>query len=154
MGYRKSFAIRWSECDVNGHMRNTAYSEFGIETRLAYLADHGFPYSRMVEHGFGPVIQREEIDYRHELHLGEMVEVDFKSLGTSPEGGRFKLSHDFYRPGGKHVARIVLRGGWLDLHRRRLTVPPDELRSALDALERGEPWEELPPIKKHDADPR
>lgn len=154
MAYRKSFVIRWSECDVNGHLRNTAYSEFGIETRLSYLSEHGFPYSRMVEHGFGPVIQREEIDYFHELHLGETVELDFKNLGGSPEGGRFKLSHDFYKPGGKHVARIVLRGGWLDLRRRRLTAPAEELRRAMDSLERGEPFEELPPIKGHDAQAR
>jgi acyl-CoA thioester hydrolase len=151
MAYRKSFMIRWSECDANGHLRNTAYSELGIETRLAFLTEKGFPWSRFVEDGIGPVIQREEIDYFHELHLGDAVELDVKALGGSPEGGRFKLSHDFYKPGGKHVARIVLRGGWLDLRRRKLTQPPDDLRRALDSLERGEPFEELPPIKGHEA---
>jgi acyl-CoA thioester hydrolase len=147
MAYRKSFVIRWSECDANGHLRNTVYSEYGVETRLSYMAEIGCPWSRMVENGFGPVIQREEIDYFHELRLGETVEVDLKALGTSPEGGRFKLSHDFYKAGGKHVARIVLRGGWLDLLRRRLTAPPGDVREALASLERGETFEELPPIK-------
>jgi acyl-CoA thioester hydrolase len=118
MAYRKSFVVRWSECDVNGHVRNTAYSEYGIETRLSYLTENGLPYSWMVEHGFGPVIQREEIDYFHELHLGDAIELDLKSLGASPDGGRFKFSHDVYKPGGRHVARIVIRGGWLDLRRR------------------------------------
>lgn len=154
MGYKRSFVVRWSECDVNGHLRNTAYSEYGIETRLSYLAENGFPYSRMVENGFGPVIQREEIDYFHELHLGDTVELDFKALGTSTEGGRFKLAHDFYKPGGRHVARIVLRGGWLDLRRRRLTAPLPDLLRAMASLERGEPFEELPPIKGHDAQAR
>ena len=147
MAYRKSFVIRWSECDANGHLRNTAYSEYGIETRLAFLAENGFPWARMLETGIGPVIQREEIDYLHELHLGDTVELDFRALGSSPEGGRFKLAHEFHRPGGKLVARIVLQGGWLDLRRRKLTTPPAPLRAALDTLERGEPFEELPPIK-------
>ena len=146
--------VRWSECDANGHLRNTIYSEYAIETGLSFLAENGFPYSRMVENGFGPVIQREEIDYFHELQLGDTVELDFKALGTSTEGGRFKLAHDFYKPGGRHVARIVLRGGWLDLRRRRLTAPPPDLLRAIPSLERGEPFEELPPIKGHDLQAR
>ena len=150
MAYRKPFTIRWSECDLNGHVRNTAYSEFAIETRLGYLAEQGFTYAWMVEHGIGPVIQREEIDYLHELHLGDAIEVDFKALGASPEGGRFKLAHEFWAKGGKRVARIVLHGGWLDLRRRRLTAPPPELLSVMTAIERGEPYEELRPIKRTD----
>lgn len=150
MGYRKQFVIRWSECDINGHVRNTAYSEFGIETRVSFLAAHGFGYPQFVEHAIGPVIQREEIDYLHELHLGDTIEVDFKALGTSPEGGRFKLSHEFWVPGGKRIARIVLQGGWLDLRRRRLTAPPPVLLQVMDAIERGAPYEELPPIRRPD----
>jgi acyl-CoA thioester hydrolase len=151
MGYRRQFTVRWSECDLNGHVRNTAYSEFAIDTRVSYLADQGFGYARFVEHGLGPVIQREEIDYFAELHLGDTIEVDFKALGASPEGGRFKLAHDFYVPNGKRVARLVLLGGWLDLRRRRLTAPPPELARVMDSIERGEPYEELKPIKRPDA---
>lgn len=150
MAYRKQFTIRWSECDLNGHVRNTAYSEFGIETRLGCLAEQGFAYAQMVEHGIGPVIQREEIDYLHELHLGDTIAVDFKALGFSPEGGRFKFSHDFYVPNGKRVARIVILGGWLDLRRRRLTAPPPELARVMESIERGAPFEELPPIRRSD----
>ena len=151
MSYRKQFTIRWFECDLNGHVRNTAYSEFGIDTRLSYVAEQGFGYARLVELGIGPVIQREEIDYLAELYLGDTIEVDFKALGASPEGGRFKLSHDFYAANGKRVARIVLLGGWLDLRRRRLTAPPPELARVMDAIERGEPYEELKPIRRPDA---
>jgi acyl-CoA thioester hydrolase len=151
MGYRKQFTIRWSECDLNGHVRNTAYSEFAIDTRLSFVAEHGFSYARLVELGIGPVIQREEIDYIRELYLGDAIEVDFKALGASPEGARFKLAHDFWGPGDKRVARIVLLGGWLDLRRRRLTAPPPELLDAMASIERGETYEELPPIKRSDA---
>lgn len=151
MAYRKQFVIRWSECDLNGHARNTAYSEFGIDTRVSYLAERGFTYARFVEHAIGPVIQREEIDYLAELHLGDAIEVDLKSLGTSPEGGRFKLAHEFWGPGGKRVARIVLQGGWLDLRKRRLTAPPPELLHVMGSMERADPYEELPPIRRQDA---
>jgi len=148
MVYCKQFVVRWSECDANGHLRNTAYSEYGIETRLSFLTDNGFPYARFVDHAIGPVIQREEIDYRHELHLGDTVEVDFRALGTSPDGARFKLCHDFQAPGGRKVARIVITGGWMDLRRRKLTSPPENLRRILSSLERGEIFEELPNAKE------
>ncbi len=149
MAYTRQFTVRWSECDANGHLRNTGYSEYGIETRMSFLAEHGFPYARFVEHALGPVIQREEIDYLHELHLGDAVEVDFKGLGTSPDGARFKLSHDFLK-GGRKVARIVITGGWMDLRHRRLTSPPEELIRILGSLERGEAFEDLPNARKRE----
>src|SRR6266508_1369445 len=101
MRYTKIFIVRWSDCDVNGHMRNTAYSEYGIETRLGYLAEHGFPWARFAELGLGPVILREELDYFRELRLGETVEVDFTQLGLSPDGRRWRVQHELWRPGGK-----------------------------------------------------
>ena len=148
MRYTKIFVVRWGECDVNGHMRNTVYSEYGVETRVCYLAEHGFPFSRIEEIGLGPVILREEIDYLHELRLGETVEVDCTRLGLSPDGARFKLAHDFWRPGGKKAARVVLLGGWLDLRARKLTPPPDDLRDAMASIPAGEPYEELPPLRR------
>jgi acyl-CoA thioester hydrolase len=147
MRYSKTFVVRWSECDANGHLRNTAYSEFGIETRVGFLADHGFSVNRLREVGMGPVILREELDYLREVHLGETVECDLQRLGLSPDGVRWRLAHDL-RKGGKQVARIVLLGGWLDLVNRRLAPPPAELLHMFDQLDAGEPYQDLPAVKR------
>jgi acyl-CoA thioester hydrolase len=147
MRYTKIFIVRWSDSDANGHMRNTAYSEYAIDTRMSYLAEHGFPYEKFEELNVGPVILREEIDYLRELRLGETVEVDFTQLGLAPDGSRFRFAHDFWRPGGKKVARIVLAGGWLDLAARKLVRPPDALLQAISSVPRAEGFEELPPIR-------
>ncbi len=149
MVYTQTFTIRWSECDANGHLRNTAYSEYGIETRLGFLAGLGWPYARFVEHGIGPVILREEIDYLRELHLGQTVEVSLRALGGSPDGARFKLVHGLVAE-GETAARIVLGGGGLDLRRRRLAAPPAELHQAMQTLDRIEPFEELPPARRRE----
>jgi acyl-CoA thioester hydrolase len=146
--YAKTFTVRWADCDVNGHMRNTAYSEYAIDVRIAYLTEHGFGFDRMVEQGFGPVILREETDYLREVRLGEAVEVDFTVLGLSPDGGRFRFAHDFTKAGGKPSARIVLAGGWLDLHARRLVVPPEPLVALLRATPRAAGYAELPPLRR------
>jgi acyl-CoA thioester hydrolase len=77
--------------------------------------------------------------------------VDFKALGMSTDGARFKVRHEFHRPGGPKVARIVLAGGWMDLTRRKLASPPADLARLLASLERVEPYEVLPNAKKREA---
>lgn len=152
MRYTKIFIVRWSDSDANGHMRNTAYSEYAIDTRMSYLAEHGFPYPKFEEVGFGPVILREEIDYLRELRLGETIEVDFTQLGLAPDASRFRLAHDFWRPGGKKVARIVLTGGWLGMETRKLIRPPDALVEAISSVPKADGWEELPPVRARTPD--
>jgi acyl-CoA thioester hydrolase len=146
--YRKPFVVRWADCDANGHMRNTAYSEYAIEVRLAFLAERGFGFDRFAAMGIGPVLLREEIDYLREVRLGEAVDVDFAQLGASPDGGRFKLRHEFWNRDGKRCAGIVISGGWLDLRTRRLVPPPEDLARALGAAPRAEPWEDLPRLSR------
>ncbi len=148
MRYTRIFIVRWADCDPNGHMRNTSYSEYAIDTRMAYFAENGFPWARFEELGFGPVILREEIEYLLELKLGDTVEVDFAQLGLSPEGGRWKVRHEFWRPGGKVAGRVVVSGGWLDLRTRKLIDAPEPLRKALEAVPRAEGFAELPPLRR------
>jgi acyl-CoA thioester hydrolase len=75
------------------------------------------------------------------------VAVDFFALGLAPDGSRFRVGHLLRRQGGKEVARVALLGGWMDLTRRRLSPPPEELWRLLESVPRGEPYTELPPLK-------
>ena len=45
------------------------------------------------------------------------------------------------------MAQLVLLGGWLDLGRRKLTPPPEELQRAMISMPRADPYEDLPPLK-------
>ncbi|HUL60856.1 MAG TPA: acyl-CoA thioesterase [Anaeromyxobacteraceae bacterium] len=145
MGYSKTFTVRWADCDANGHMRNTAYSEYAIEVRIGFLSEHGFGFEQFVAANLGPVLLREEIDYQREVRLGQTVAVDFTALGLSADGSRFKLAHDFQRGDGKAAGRIVLWGGWMDLGARRIVPPPPALLAAIQAVPRAPGWQELPP---------
>jgi acyl-CoA thioester hydrolase len=144
--YEKTFSVRWADCDANGHMRNTAYSEYATEVRMAYLTENGFGYERFLETKVGPVIVREEIDYLRELRMGARITVSFTSLGQSPDGGRFKVQHEIVREDGKLSARVTLDGGWLDLRTRRLAPPPQALADLLGAVPHGPAWAELPNV--------
>lgn len=143
--YTETFTVRWSDCDANGHAANTAYSEYGTDVRVGFLAANGWTYEDFAKALVGPVITREEIDYLRELRMGDEVTVDFTMLGLSKDEARFKLAHEFTRGrDGKVCARIVIAGGWMDLRTRRLGPPPERLAAIFRTLERGQSWEELP----------
>jgi acyl-CoA thioester hydrolase len=146
--YTKTFTVRWADCDANGHMRNTAYSEYAIDVRIAFLAERGFGFAEFAASGFGPVLLREEIDYLRELKMNETVEVDFEQLGLSADGARFRLQHAFTKANGKPAARIVLEGGWMDMRTRRLAPPPEALGRAFAQAPRAAGWAELPTKRK------
>ena len=143
--YARTFTVRWADCDANGHLRNTGYSEYAVEVRMAYLVEHEFGLAELRQHGIGPVLLREEIDYLRECHMGEELTVTFAVVGLSPDGTRFKMVHDVWKPNGKQAAHIVVLGGWLDARVRRLTPPPDALREAFEKAPRLGPFETLPP---------
>jgi acyl-CoA thioester hydrolase len=144
--FSRTFSIRWADCDANGHLRNTCYSEYAIEVRMAFLAAHGLGLADLKRLGVGPVLLREEIDYLRECHMGEVVTVDFKVLGESPDQARFKMVHEVFKPDGKRAARLVVHAGWMDMKARRLAAPPEELRLQWGQVERVEPFEVLPPL--------
>ena len=39
--YKKHFEIRWSDVDANGHLANSAYTNFMSHTRMAFFAENG-----------------------------------------------------------------------------------------------------------------
>jgi acyl-CoA thioester hydrolase len=144
--YTRRFTVRWADCDANGHLRSTGYSDSAIEVRMAFLAEHGFGLAELKQHGLGPVILREEIDYLRECHMGEELTVTFTIAGLSADGGRFKMIQEIWKPNGKQAARLVVLGGWLDTRARRLTPPPEALREAFEQAPRGGAFETLPPV--------
>ncbi len=146
--YSKTFTVRWADCDVNGHMRNTAYSEYAIDLRVGYLAEHGWGFDRFVEGQIGPVLLREETDYLREVRLGETITVEYAALGLSPDNGLFKLQHDFTMANGKPCARIVLSGGWMDLRTRKLVPAPEPLARIMAGVPRAEGYADLPTLEE------
>jgi acyl-CoA thioester hydrolase len=148
MALPRSFDLRWSDADANGHVRHTVYPELAAEVRFGLLAEAGLEWRRLEEAGMGPVLQREEIDYLREVRLGERIEVDAEVVGLSRDGARWKIRHTFRRPGGEEVARVVVTGGWLDLARRKLTPPFEALATAFQGWPRARDFEELPEFRR------
>ena len=142
-GYRTEMEVRWADLDANGHVRNTAYSEFATHARLRYLDARGFGGQRFARMGVGPIFFREETVFRRELHLGETVTVEVLCDGLSPDVSRWRIAHRVLQTGGQEAARVTVEGAWLDRGTRKLAAPPAELAEALRALPRTSAYEEL-----------
>lgn len=127
---------RWSDIDQNGHMRTATFLNAAEDSRMQYFAAHGFTMDRFTELRLGPVIQRDELEYRAEVRLLETFTVELCMAGLADDGARFRMRNSIVRRDGRVAMTATSTGGWLDLERRRLTAPPAELVDLLRSLER------------------
>jgi acyl-CoA thioester hydrolase len=147
MLFERILTVGWGQTDFNGHLRNSAFLDMCSDVRLMFFAANGFPASRFAEAQFGPVVQSDRLDYFREAKMLDAVRVTLRLAGMAEDGSRFRLQNDFYRPDGQRSATVLSSGGWLSLSRRKLIVPPAEVTTALESLERTIEFEALRPIR-------
>lgn len=143
MSFKVIFASKWSDFDPNRHMRHTAYNDYAAEVRVRYFRDQNFSIEEFTKHNLGPILFTEETSFRKEIHLGENITVDFKLSGLSKNNERWKITHQVFNEAGKLSAIIKVYGAWIDLTKRKLTVPPEEAQHLFDIAERSEDFEEI-----------
>jgi acyl-CoA thioester hydrolase len=146
--FTRSLVVRWSDVDGNGHLRNTAFSEYANDTRIGLLASFGWTWARFQASQLGPVLFREEIEYRREAALGEEVLVDALLAGCAPDASRWSIRHRLWKRDGTEVAQVTVVGSWIDLELRKLTPPPRDLADSFQGMPRCAPFEELPAIRR------
>jgi acyl-CoA thioester hydrolase len=146
--FTRHFVVRWADLDANGHLRNTAYAEFANDTRVSLFASLGYSWARFQSLHLGPVLFREEIEYRREAAIGDEVIVDALAAGVAPDASRWSIRHRLWKGDGTEMAQVMVVGAWLDLDLRKLAPPPRDLAEALLSLPRGEPFADLPAIRR------
>jgi acyl-CoA thioester hydrolase len=134
--FEQRFVVRWSDLDANRHLRNTAFSEYAVDTRVQLLESRGFPLIRFEELRFGPILFREDIRYRREVLGGQTVVVNALAAGLSADGSHWAIRHDVCRPDGSEAAVLTVEGAWIHLDTRKLVPPPAELIALLADLPR------------------
>ena len=131
MTHSQTYTVRWAELDPNGHMRHSAYADFAADQRVQWLATIGYDIRRFAELRLGPILFREETKFLKELHGGERIRVEGRVTAAAPDGSRWTILHTIYKADGRAAATVEVDGAWLDLDRRKLTVPPTDLAQAL-----------------------
>lgn len=139
--FEKTFHVGWANVDFNGHLGNTSFLDLAVDVRMFYFAENGFSVREFQRRRFGPVILKDEIEYYKEMYLLDKIRITFQAAGLSEDASRFKIRNEFFREDGKLAARLNTIGGWLDLEKRKLIVPPVELADVMQNLNRTEDFE-------------
>jgi acyl-CoA thioester hydrolase len=134
----------WADMDANAHMANFAYLNKCVDARMGFFKSMGFPVTDFAARRIGPVVRRDEIEYFREIGLLDPITVTLELAGLAPDGSRFRLRNEILTGEGKLAARVTSEGGWLDLAKRRLIAPPEDLFEALSAMPPAVEFERLP----------
>ena len=134
MEYVKHVEIRWSDLDPNFHLRHSVYYDFGAYTRIAFLAEHGVTPGVMMQHETGPVIFREECQFKREISFGDEITINFMLEKVSGDFRKWTMKHEIWKNNETLAAVITLEGAWMNTRLRKITVPPDIFKNAFEAM--------------------
>ena len=92
----------------------------------------------MVEHNIGPILFREESVFRKEVRLGDKLQIDLRLAAASPSFARWTIKHNIIKNDNILAAVITVDGAWIDIKRRKLATPPEEVISTFNEMPRTE----------------
>lgn len=138
MSYQVTFATKWSDFDMNRHMRHTAYNDYAAEVRIRYFANAGFPIDLLAKDKIGPILFEEFTSFKKEIYSGENIIVNVKLLGISKDNRKWKLRHEVFNEKQQLSAVIEVFGAWINLEKRKVTNLPDKYKTLLSGLDKTE----------------
>jgi len=144
MKFEVEFKTKWSDFDPNRHMRHTAYNDYAAEVRVRFFQEHGLSINEFAKLNIGPILFKEETSFFKEIHIGENINVHMELEGVSKGIERWRFTHQIFNEKGILSAEIKVYGAWIDLIKRKLTVPPPEFLQIFEDLPRTSNFVEIP----------
>ncbi len=86
----------------------------------------------MQEQRFGPIIFREECVFKKEIILADKVTIDLALVKARKDGSRWTMQHRIFKDNEIVAAILTLDGAWMDLQKRKLTVPPQKVQQTFE----------------------
>ena len=136
--YVQPLDIRWSDLDPNLHLRHSVYYDYGAFCRISFLNSQGLTPTFMMEHNIGPILFREECIFRKEVRLGDKLQIDLRLSGAGSTFSRWTIKHNIIKNDNILAAVITVDGAWIDIKRRKLATPPEEVFSTFNEMPRTE----------------
>lgn len=141
--YSKTYEIRWSDLDANGHVNYAAYIDAAGDLRYHFFTAHGFPPEKFSEMGLGPVYTTIHADFFREVRMGETVTLTYALSGLSPSAARWRVHHEVLKSNRKKAVSIDLEGAILDLSTRKPVLPSPDLLQVFNLVPRTPDFEVL-----------
>ncbi len=139
--FSKNLDLRWADLDPNFHVRHSVFYDYGASVRIEYLEKNGLTTAFMQQKAFGPVIFREECLFKRELRIPDVVTIDIRLRKCSAEFHKWTIQHNIYKNKDTLAAVITVDGAWIDTVKRKLTIPPAEVRETFGNMPRHENFE-------------
>jgi acyl-CoA thioester hydrolase len=116
--------VRVSDLDPNGHVRGSAYVDYGDQARWEWVHAAGVPLGKLHAAGLGPVNLETTVRFRHELRDVQAVDVTVVAIWGDSGDKISRVVQELRRLDGTVAATIESVGGLLDLDERRLVTDP------------------------------
>lgn len=135
--------VIWAQIDANQHMRHSAYADVAAHARVQMLDSIGLDSKAFFIHKLGPILFREEILYKREVHISEKIKVNCELTKSTPNGKKWSMRHEILKENGKLAAEIQVDGSWIDMKERKIVGLPEKLLAAFNQIPRSEDFEEI-----------
>lgn len=125
--FNKEVQVRWSDLDPNVHLRHSVYYDWGAFCRISFLDESQLSAEVMQRLQIGPILFREECVFRKEVRLGDKVAISLELVKAKRDFSRWSIRHNITKNGDTLCAILSVDGAWLDIARRKLGTPPEQV---------------------------
>ncbi len=130
----KEVQVRWSDLDPNVHLRHSVYYDWGAFCRVAFLNEQGLTMELMHKLGIGPILFREECQFRREVRLGDVITINLEVSKAKKDFSRWSIRHSIMKNDNTVAAVLTVDGAWLDTKLRKLATPPQEVYAVFSLM--------------------
>lgn len=139
-----NLALRWSDLDANFHLRHSAYYDLAAQNRIEILHQYGITIDVLKAENIGPVLFKEQCEFKREIHLNSKIHMVTKLLKMKKDGSFWIIQHEFLSEENKLHALIKVEGSWIDTLKRKLARPvPPAILTGLEEFPKTEDFEYL-----------
>ena len=140
----KNLNLRWSDLDPNFHLRHSSYYDLAAQERIDILHQYGITIEMMKAENVGPVLFKEQCEFKREIHLNSRIHIVTKLLKMKRDASFWVIQHEFLSEEDKLHALIKVEGSWIDTVKRKLARPaPEAIQSGLERFPKTEDFEYL-----------
>lgn len=135
--------VRWSDLDPNFHLRHSVYYDWGAFCRISMLENHNLTAAVMQRLQIGPILFREECVFKKEIRLGDKITINLELIKAKRDFSRWSIRHTVVKNNDTVSALLTVDGAWLDLARRKLATPPQEVHVVFSQMPQSADFEWL-----------
>lgn len=136
MNYKLPLQLRWADIDANFHVRHSVYYDWAALCRISFMHEKGLTESVYHQFNMGPILFREECRFRREIRMGDSIAIDLELVNARRDFSRWTIQHSIWKSSSVEAARLTVEGAFIDLHLRKLAIPPSLAQIVFEQMPR------------------